>query len=117
MKKLKKSLVYPVIFIGLIIAVTTTVAQSHTQKKPPEEQQEAQYTCPMHPEVVQDKPGKCPKCGMDLVMKENKSKEMMHSKGDTARMQCGHTMGDSASMHQKHMMKDSTMMQPEHKMK
>jgi RND family efflux transporter MFP subunit len=25
------------------------------------------YTCPMHPEVVQDRPGKCPKCGMDLV--------------------------------------------------
>jgi membrane fusion protein, copper/silver efflux system len=28
-----------------------------------------QYTCPMHPEVVQDKPGKCPICGMDLVEK------------------------------------------------
>lgn len=27
------------------------------------------YTCPMHPEVVSDKPGKCPKCGMDLVLK------------------------------------------------
>ena len=25
------------------------------------------YTCPMHPEVTSDKPGKCPKCGMDLV--------------------------------------------------
>ncbi len=25
------------------------------------------YTCPMHPEVRSDKPGKCPKCGMDLV--------------------------------------------------
>jgi ssDNA-binding Zn-finger/Zn-ribbon topoisomerase 1 len=24
------------------------------------------YTCPMHPDVVTDKPGKCPKCGMDL---------------------------------------------------
>ena len=27
------------------------------------------YTCPMHPEVVSDKPGKCPKCGMALVKK------------------------------------------------
>ena len=25
------------------------------------------YTCPMHPEIKQDKPGKCPKCGMNLV--------------------------------------------------
>ena len=24
------------------------------------------YTCPMHPEVKQDHPGSCPKCGMDL---------------------------------------------------
>ncbi len=28
-----------------------------------------QYTCPMHPEVVKDEPGKCPKCNMDLVEK------------------------------------------------
>lgn len=26
----------------------------------------AQYTCPMHPEIVQDHPGTCPKCGMAL---------------------------------------------------
>jgi RND family efflux transporter MFP subunit len=25
------------------------------------------YTCPMHPNVISDKPGKCPKCGMNLV--------------------------------------------------
>ncbi len=24
------------------------------------------YTCPMHPEIVQQGPGSCPKCGMDL---------------------------------------------------
>ena len=24
------------------------------------------YTCPMHPEIVQDGPGTCPKCGMAL---------------------------------------------------
>ncbi|TDN95356.1 Cu2+-exporting ATPase [Salegentibacter sp. 24] len=28
------------------------------------------YTCPMHPEVVQKGPGSCPKCGMDLVPKK-----------------------------------------------
>jgi len=28
------------------------------------------YTCIMHPEIHQDKPGKCPKCGMTLVKKE-----------------------------------------------
>lgn len=27
------------------------------------------YTCPMHPEIVSDKPDKCPKCGMNLVLK------------------------------------------------
>ena len=25
------------------------------------------WHCPMHPEIVKDSPGKCPKCGMDLV--------------------------------------------------
>lgn len=25
------------------------------------------YTCPMHPEIVEDEPGSCPICGMDLV--------------------------------------------------
>ncbi len=28
------------------------------------------YTCPMHPEVVQEGPGSCPICGMDLVPKK-----------------------------------------------
>ena len=31
------------------------------------------YTCPMHPEVITDHPGNCPKCGMKLVpIKEKK---------------------------------------------
>jgi Cu(I)/Ag(I) efflux system membrane fusion protein len=28
------------------------------------------YICAMHPEVIKDKPGTCPVCGMDLVKKE-----------------------------------------------
>lgn len=27
------------------------------------------YTCPMHPQIIKDKPGTCPICGMDLVKK------------------------------------------------
>ncbi len=35
-------------------------------------QEKKQYTCPMHPEVVMDHPGNCPKCGMKLVPREEK---------------------------------------------
>ena len=28
------------------------------------------YTCSMHPEVLSDKPGNCPKCGMALVQRK-----------------------------------------------
>ncbi len=28
------------------------------------------YTCPMHPDVVQDQSGNCPKCGMKLEPKK-----------------------------------------------
>lgn len=30
------------------------------------------YTCPMHPQIISDKPGSCPICGMDLVPVEKK---------------------------------------------
>ena len=29
----------------------------------------AEYTCPMHPEILQNSPGSCPKCGMALELK------------------------------------------------
>ena len=29
------------------------------------------WTCPMHPDVVQDHPGDCPRCGMSLVPRKD----------------------------------------------
>src|SRR5438067_1303772 len=39
------------------------------------------YTCPMHPEIEQDHPGACPKCGMTLELKVVRGKE--HDHGET----------------------------------
>lgn len=36
----------------------------------------AKYICPMHPDVRQDKPGRCPKCGMDLIEVKGKRQEV-----------------------------------------
>lgn len=42
----------------------------HTgHEAPAQEDSAASYSCPMHPEVVSDKPGRCPKCGMNLEKK------------------------------------------------
>lgn len=42
------------------------------------------YTCTMHPEIQSDKPGDCPKCGMELVKMEPGTNNSMHD--DTGKM-------------------------------
>jgi len=37
------------------------------------------YICPMHPEVVSDKPGMCSECGMNLVPIKNKDNNSEHA--------------------------------------
>ncbi len=39
------------------------------------EKKAVEYTCPMHPEIVQNEPGNCPICGMDLVPKPSKDND------------------------------------------
>ena len=43
----------------------TPITATHEEKGPGK----TIYTCPMHPQIVQDHPGACPICGMTLVLK------------------------------------------------
>ena len=64
----------------LLIIITTTFAgfaQTGKNKMPAKKEavaQQVKYTCPMHPNVTSDKPGKCAECGMDLTKSK---KELM----------------------------------------
>jgi mono/diheme cytochrome c family protein len=49
------------------------------------------YTCPMHPEVTSDQPGKCPQCGMTLVPKKLPPPQMQ--KMEPGHMEHGGTAG------------------------
>jgi len=42
--------------------------ETYLGDRPPAEEMPAgtRYTCPMHPEIIRDQPGDCPKCGMAL---------------------------------------------------
>lgn len=89
---MKKNLFYPVVLImGLILAsFTTTSTYSQTQKAKTSQNQTVKYTCTMHSEVVQDKPGNCPKCGMKLVVKKEKPITNVNQKQDSTMVKHDH---------------------------
>jgi Ni,Fe-hydrogenase III large subunit len=69
--------------------------EGHTQAQPT-------YSCPMHPEVIQDEPGACPKCGMTLVAQDDDHPpEHGHAKMDHKQMDHGqmdHSQMDHSQM-------------------
>ena len=56
-------------------AHSTNLVSDTTKTKKAKPVAKVQYTCTMHPEVISDKPGKCPKCGMTLVEKKPAKKK------------------------------------------
>ena len=69
-----KEIVQKYLMVILTILIGTCLFFSFSIAENPSEQKEGvYYTCPMqeHADVVMDKPGKCPKCGMKLVEKKS----------------------------------------------
>lgn len=66
-----------ILIIGFLFATITTsfaqVKQNSSHKAHHPNNRAKIYTCPMHPEVVRTRPGKCPKCGMQLVKIKTKN--------------------------------------------
>jgi hypothetical protein len=71
---MKSKILFPFIFFAGLLFVSLSVYpfNGRTDHKT-EIRQGVKYTCPAHPEVVQDVPGSCPKCGMALVEKKEMS--------------------------------------------
>lgn len=68
---------------AVLITATSTFAQSNkdsTNKHPHQHTLAKKYTCSMHPEIVSNKPGKCPKCGMALVLVTKKTNKISKEK-------------------------------------
>ena len=65
--KYAKLLLLGVLVIGLPVSINSpaTAEGGFSQQQ----QQDSEYSCPMHPEVTSKKAGSCPKCGMRLKQK------------------------------------------------
>ncbi len=73
---MKKTLIY-----FLTVSLLTVAGACGNEKKDSHEghTEKAEYTCPMHPEVVSDQPGSCPKCGMDLEKKQTTKQQGVYT--------------------------------------
>src|SRR5213083_713286 len=72
-----------------------------------EQEEKQKYTCPMHPEVITDHSGNCPKCGMKLVPLKEKKRGTSNSDKSRAGVQRSTSSSD-------HMMHDGTEMAMSH---
>jgi Cu(I)/Ag(I) efflux system membrane fusion protein len=68
---MKRILIISALSVLLLNCSTDKTGNDHTAHDHETESAATKYTCPMHPNVIQDGPGKCPVCGMDLVKKTN----------------------------------------------
>jgi Cu(I)/Ag(I) efflux system membrane fusion protein len=65
---MKRQLFLSMLLLAVVVMSCNDNKDTYTQRNAGDMQNI--YTCPMHPETIRNKPGKCPICGMELVNKE-----------------------------------------------
>lgn len=99
---MRNKYLFAVILIAGLIITGLSINQLYSQI--PEnnslKQVSVKYTCPMHPEIIKDKPGKCPICGMTLVEKKETALSNISPSKDSTMMKQDNTkmMNDSSYM-------------------
>src|SRR4030095_14618292 len=83
------------------VGATDLNRPTNEHKHEQEKEKKQKYTCPMHPEVVTEHPGNCPKCGMKLVPMEQKRKHptLNHSEHAQHRSHQAHDSDQMAMPH------------------
>jgi membrane fusion protein, copper/silver efflux system len=64
---MKKILKTAGVWLVTLLIVACNNQDKHEHQQTSTGEAATTYTCPMHPQIVADKPGSCPICGMDLV--------------------------------------------------
>ena len=66
-----------IILTGVLLSTMLLTACSNNKKgqMTTQAKSDAKYTCPMHPQILEDHPGSCPICGMALVKKSGQASE------------------------------------------
>jgi Cu(I)/Ag(I) efflux system membrane fusion protein len=74
MKKKMKHIKNIILLLVLIFGATACTDHKSAPVKM-QTSSDVKYTCPMHPQIVEDHPGSCPICGMTLVKKSGQASE------------------------------------------
>ena len=106
----KKFLPTIVLITGcMLMSISVSMVYSQTVQSYPVSLKIVNYTCPNHPELVQDHPGNCPKCGTKLVDNMDMSKTNVNQYNDSTMLKHpqGNMNQDTLTMKKVPMVNDS----------